>query len=123
MSPPIYTCHGCGAPLSLDHLRGTDCPYCRAAFRHHARAVEHAALVQRVMHDNIVATSPWRVGGAAAPAVATYGVDSILTAAHLAEATLAARRVGRTIAVVVAVSVSLSVLGVVLCSLFLPLTP
>jgi len=38
MSPPVYTCHGCGAQLSLDHLRGTDCPYCRAAFPHHGRA-------------------------------------------------------------------------------------
>lgn len=119
MSPPIYTCGGCGAQLSLDHLRGTDCPYCRAAFPHHARAVEHAALVQRVMHDNIAATSPWLVGSAPAPALATFGVASALTAAHVAQATLAARRVDRMIAVVVPIAISVSVLGVVLSALLL----
>lgn len=55
MTSPLYTCPHCGANLSLDQLRGTDCPYCRSAFPHHARAVEHAALVNQVMANNVAA--------------------------------------------------------------------
>jgi hypothetical protein len=55
MSSPLYSCPNCGANLSLDQLRGTDCPYCRSAFPHHARAVEHAALVNQVMAQNMAA--------------------------------------------------------------------
>lgn len=55
MSQDLYTCPNCGAALSLEQLRGTDCFYCKAAFPHHARAVEHAALVQQIMAGQMAA--------------------------------------------------------------------
>lgn len=51
MSPPqeLYRCSTCGASLSLEQLRGTDCPFCHTVFPHHGAAVQHAALVNQVM--------------------------------------------------------------------------
>lgn len=49
MNPDLYRCPTCGASLSLDQLRGTDCPFCKTVFPHHARAVEQAKLVNQVM--------------------------------------------------------------------------
>lgn len=49
----LQRCTTCGAGLTLDHLRGTDCPYCKTVFPHHARAVEHAALVGQIMNQQL----------------------------------------------------------------------
>lgn len=49
MTPELHRCPTCGASLSLEQLRGTNCPFCHTVFPHHARAVEHAALVNQVM--------------------------------------------------------------------------
>lgn len=59
MSADLYRCGTCGASLSLEQLRGTDCPFCKQAFPHHARAVEQAALVNQVMNQQIHAQNPW----------------------------------------------------------------
>lgn len=48
-SGDLYRCSTCGASLSLEQLRGTDCPFCHTVFPHHGRAVEQAALVNQVM--------------------------------------------------------------------------
>jgi sulfite exporter TauE/SafE len=55
MSQPqdLYRCPTCGASLSLDDLRGTDCKYCKTVFPHHARAAQHAVLVNQVMQQQI----------------------------------------------------------------------
>ena len=45
----LYSCPTCGASLSLEQLRGTDCPFCHTVFPHHGAAVQHAALVNQVM--------------------------------------------------------------------------
>lgn len=42
-------CANCGASLSLEQLRGTNCPFCNKVFPHHGRAVEQAALVNQVL--------------------------------------------------------------------------
>jgi hypothetical protein len=57
MSAPgnLYSCSTCGASLSLEQLRGTDCPFCHTVFPHHGRAVEHAALVNQIMAQQIQA--------------------------------------------------------------------
>jgi hypothetical protein len=49
----LQRCTTCGAGLTLDHLRGTGCPYCKTVFPHHARAVEHAALVGQIMNQQL----------------------------------------------------------------------
>ncbi|MFO0734514.1 MAG: hypothetical protein U0270_01480 [Labilithrix sp.] len=66
MSASPRLCPTCGAHLSLDQLRGTDCPYCRTVFARHARAVEHSALVEQVMARNVASVSRFM-----APAVCT----------------------------------------------------
>jgi hypothetical protein len=48
-SGDLYRCSTCGASLSLEQLRGTNCPFCNTVFPHHGAAVQHAALVNQVM--------------------------------------------------------------------------
>jgi len=45
----VQRCGSCGAGLTLDQMRRTDCPYCNVVYPHHARAVEQAALVNQIM--------------------------------------------------------------------------
>ena len=45
----LQRCNSCGAGLTLEHMRGTECPYCKVVFPHHAQAVGHAALVNQIM--------------------------------------------------------------------------
>ncbi len=45
----VQRCASCGAGLTLDQMRRTDCPYCNVVYPHHARAVEQAALVNQIM--------------------------------------------------------------------------
>lgn len=113
MSSGIYACHGCGANLSVAQMRGSDCPYCRTAFRHHARAVEHAALVQQVMAQNIAAVTPWL-----APATAPVAqLEMVVTQMHQAHEV--ARRTSNAIGLVVAIAIGGSVLATILCAVFL----
>jgi hypothetical protein len=46
-------CANCGASLSLEQLRGTNCPFCNKVFPHHGRAVEQAALVNQVLAGQV----------------------------------------------------------------------
>ena len=49
----LQRCSSCGAGLTLDHLRGTECPYCKVVFPHLAQAVQHAALVNQIMANQM----------------------------------------------------------------------
>ncbi len=51
-SGDLYRCSTCGASLSLEQLRGVQCPFCNTVFPHHGAAVQHAALVNQVMANN-----------------------------------------------------------------------
>jgi hypothetical protein len=62
MSRDAMRCTTCGATLSLEELRGINCPYCKTAFPHHAQAVQHAALVNQIMKDQFVQANPWMGG-------------------------------------------------------------
>jgi hypothetical protein len=57
-------CNHCGATLSLDDLTRPNCPYCKQVLPHHARAAEHAALVNRVLDERIRAQYPGTPQGA-----------------------------------------------------------
>lgn len=46
-------CEHCGANLSLDDMTRPNCPYCQNVLKHHARAAEHAVLVNKMMDDRI----------------------------------------------------------------------
>ncbi len=51
-------CEHCGANLSLEDLTRPNCPYCRHVLKHHAQAAEHAALVNKIMEQQIGAQYP-----------------------------------------------------------------
>lgn len=51
-------CAHCGANLSLEDMTRPNCPYCRNVLAHHARAAEHAALVNKVLEQRIGAQYP-----------------------------------------------------------------
>ncbi len=122
MSSAVYTCKGCGAPLSIDQMRGKDCPYCRAAFPHHARAVEHAAVVQQVMAQNMTAAAQW-IPQVMPPIV--FGVDPPPAIAPLPtyvgqQVNLAMKRTQQAILAAVAISIGMAVFGTVLSFVLLP---
>jgi hypothetical protein len=101
MNAPLYSCPHCGANLSLDQLRGTDCPYCGSVFAHHARSVQHAALVNQVMAQNMAAFAM------SAPIVPIIpGVPVVHIGAHVE----AAHRINNAIAGAVAIAIA-SVIG------------
>lgn len=44
----VQTCKQCGANLTLDDMRKTNCPYCGTVYPHQAMASEHAAVINQV---------------------------------------------------------------------------
>ncbi len=52
------TCPHCGANLSLQDMTRPNCPYCNTVLPHHARAAEHAVLVNRILEQRIGAQYP-----------------------------------------------------------------
>jgi hypothetical protein len=105
----VQKCAGCGAGLTLDHLRGTDCPYCKMVFPHHARAVEHAAVVNQVLAQQMAQAGLVQPPGGfgVAPPGRAYGPDVFPTAAMYGAPPIpyapgrAANKVGVAIVVVV----------------------
>lgn len=51
-------CAHCGANLSLEDLTRPNCPYCKNVLAHHARAAEHAVLVNKILDQRIGAQYP-----------------------------------------------------------------
>ena len=51
-------CEHCGANLSLEDMTKPNCPFCKNVLKHHARAAEHAVLVNKMMADRIGAQYP-----------------------------------------------------------------
>ncbi|MCC6213493.1 MAG: hypothetical protein IT376_01375 [Polyangiaceae bacterium] len=49
-------CAHCGAELSLQDMTRPNCPYCQHVLPHHARAAEHAALVNQVLDQRVGAS-------------------------------------------------------------------
>jgi predicted RNA-binding Zn-ribbon protein involved in translation (DUF1610 family) len=68
MTTNAQACANCGASLSLQDLTRPNCPYCGQVLPHHARAAEHAALVNQVLAQQVQANSPW-LGAGAAPQI------------------------------------------------------
>lgn len=51
MYEPVQKCTHCGANLTLDDLRGTNCKYCGTVLPHHAQAAQHAQVAGMVMNQ------------------------------------------------------------------------
>jgi len=65
----VARCGYCGANLSLDDMRGQNCPYCHTVLAHHARAAEQAALVNQMLQQRGLAPQVPYQFGAPAPGV------------------------------------------------------
>jgi hypothetical protein len=51
MYDSVQTCKHCGANLTLDDLRRTNCPYCQTVYPHHSQAAQHAQVAGQVMNQ------------------------------------------------------------------------
>ena len=117
--PPAQPrCPTCGANLSLDDLRGSNCRYCGTALPHQARAAEQAALVNQMLNQQFQARGlavptnpvvPYSYGAPPVmpplpplpPGMIPYGADVAGAARN-------------TVAIVVLVSVVVLVVGVMI---------
>ncbi|HEY1694375.1 MAG TPA: hypothetical protein VGG39_19535 [Polyangiaceae bacterium] len=50
MYEAVQKCTNCGAGLTLDDLRGSNCKYCGTVFPHKAQAAQHADMAAQVMN-------------------------------------------------------------------------
>jgi hypothetical protein len=112
---PLQRCTHCGANLGVDDLRGTNCRYCGTALAHHARAAEHAALVNQVLNQQLQARGlappanpivPYHYGAPPNLPYPTPGVAPNMIGPSVEQA---ARR-GITAAILISVAVGLVVL-------------
>ncbi len=53
MYKPVQTCTNCGAGLTLDDMRKTDCPYCGQVYPHHSMAAQHAAVAGQMFNQMV----------------------------------------------------------------------
>jgi hypothetical protein len=74
-SGDLYRCPTCGASLSLEQLRGTDCPFCKTVFPHHGRANEQAALVNQIMQQQMAQANPYGYGAPPPQVPNAYGAN------------------------------------------------
>lgn len=58
----VSQCPHCGANLSFEQMKGQQCPFCHTVFKHHQQAVEHAALVNQMLAQQMQASNPWMAG-------------------------------------------------------------
>lgn len=53
MYKAVQNCNNCGADLTLDDMRGTNCPYCKVVYPHHSQAAQHAQMAGMMMNQMI----------------------------------------------------------------------
>lgn len=51
MYETVQKCQFCGANLTLDDMRKTNCPYCGTVYPHHSQAAQHAQVAGQVMNQ------------------------------------------------------------------------
>lgn len=114
----VSTCPSCGAGLTFDEMKGQNCPYCRSVLQHQARAVEHAALVNQVLAQNL-AQNPWLQGQPRVPPGfgAPMPDHAAQTAQHVQQAVK--RSLALTLVLVLVPFVVVAILGVGAVVLFL----
>ena len=50
MYKPVQSCTNCGANLTLDDMRGDECPYCRTVYPHKSVAAQHQQVIHQQMN-------------------------------------------------------------------------
>lgn len=109
MSQPM-SCGHCGANLALEDMKRPNCPYCGTVLPHHARAAEHAALVNKVLEQRIGAQYPGMPPGQIPQIGHHFGAPMQgLEAFQHRQVDQAVRRAGWAVAVAVIVPVVLLV--------------
>ena len=110
MYKPVQTCTHCGANLTLDDMRGNECPYCKTVYPHKSMAAQHAAVMNAQMGQLIgqqqQVQNQWRgafgVGpqppGAPPPYGAPGGYDpNAMMQHHMQQANATARGVQKVV--------------------------
>jgi hypothetical protein len=49
MYKTVQNCTNCGANLTLEDMRKTECPYCNTVYPHHSQAAQHAQMANQMM--------------------------------------------------------------------------
>ena len=111
-----------GRHLTLDDLRGTDCPYCHTALPHHAQAAQHAALVNQMLaQQGVNYQVPYQYGAAPPPAqtgpgAVTPGYSPMMppqVAAQVQQSVDTAQKAVAT-SMIVTVAIVVAVFGIIL---------
>jgi hypothetical protein len=114
MYKTVQNCQYCGANLSLDDMRQTNCPYCGTVYPHHSQAQQHAQVVNQVMGNMMQ-----QQGGFGAPPQPGFGMPpgqpgspfgdhNQLVQAHMAQAQ---RSTNRMMIIVMAVVLGMFLIG------------
>jgi hypothetical protein len=132
---PVQKCSNCGAGLTLDDMRGTQCPYCQVVYPHHAQAAQHAQVAGLMMNQMLAQQAqiqnPWRqaygapplgggppggpppnVGAVPPGQVFPYGDPGQLVQAQFQQAQRMGRRIMLTVVISIAAVFVLVILGV-----------
>jgi hypothetical protein len=115
-------CEHCGANLALEDMTRPNCPYCGHVLKHHAQAAEHAALVNKIMEQQIGAQYPgmprdkipqigYQYGAQLDPSFGRFQQYQMNNAV-----TQATRSVKRIVIIMLVASLGLAALGVVVAA-------
>ena len=120
----VQKCTHCGANLTLDDMRKTNCPYCGTVYPHHSQAAQHAQVVGQVMNQMVAQQAQiqnqWRGAFGAGPMPmapppgafgSPYGDPNLLAQAQFAQAQQLSRRI--TLIVTLSIAFVFLLVGVI----------
>jgi predicted RNA-binding Zn-ribbon protein involved in translation (DUF1610 family) len=123
----VQHCNNCGANLTLDDMRRSDCPYCGTVYPHHSQAAQHAAMANQLMGQMMAQQAQiqnqWRAGFGAPPMPpapgapgSPYADPQRIAQAHMAYAQQMSRRVNTI--VMISVLGTFAIIAIVLVLIF-----
>ena len=115
MYETVQVCKQCGATLSLDDMRKTNCPYCGTVYPHQSMASQHANMVNQVLAQQGVpnAMNPYQQGpGQPGPYGAGPQIGGVPYNQYVQGHVNAANRMVK-ISLIVGLVITLAVVGVV----------
>jgi predicted RNA-binding Zn-ribbon protein involved in translation (DUF1610 family) len=128
MYEAVQKCKHCGANLTLDDMRKTNCPYCGTVYPHHSQAAQHAQVAGQVMNQMMAQQAQiqnqWRgafgVGPMPPPPGAfgsPYGDPNLMAQAQFAHVNQISRRI--TLIVTLSIAFVFLLVGVIVVANFL----
>jgi len=130
MYEAVQKCKYCGANLTLDDMRKTNCPYCGTVYPHHSQAAQHAEVVGQVMNQMVAQQAQiqnqWRGAFGVGPMPmapppgmpgSPYANPNQLAQAHFAQAQQLSRRI--TLIVTLSIVIVFLVVGVIVAATLL----